>query len=71
MKLIILKIRNYNAGKRPITQVLDYHPEWIHRVKHTFAVNAQDSLQLYVNSKFEWRKWDVIHLLINHRNYCK
>ena len=43
----------------------------VHRVKGQFGADMAVSAKLYKDKKFNWRTFDAIHLLINHRNYSK
>ncbi len=47
------------------------YPEVVHRLNGEFGVVWTVSLQLYIDENFDWRKLDVIHLLVNHRRYCR
>ena len=66
----ILLFRYYNAGELP-SEIIEMYPEVVHRLKGNFAVLWNVSQQLYLDPKFEWRKFDAIHLLVNHRRYGK
>lgn len=47
------------------------HPELIHRVKGAFGADTGISGKLYNDLNFQWRKLDVVHLMMRHRNYSK
>ena len=57
----------YNAGDRPVKEILNIHPELIHRVKGEFGVDSKKSLKHFTEEGYDgWRKNDAIHLLVNH-----
>jgi hypothetical protein len=58
----------YNAGCKPIYEILSMRPELVHRVKLLFGVHNL-VLQLYKNMWKEWRQQYTVHLLIRHRSY--
>ena len=44
----------------------------MHRVKRKFGAHLDQIWQLYTNkNQFDWRSLDCIHLMANHRNYCR
>ncbi|CAF0743244.1 unnamed protein product [Didymodactylos carnosus] len=60
----------YNAGRKPVEDILLKRPELIHRVKTKFGVNVEITHYLYNTQNWsDWKKQDTIHLCINHRNY--
>ena len=62
-------IRYYNAGEKPTHEVLEKHPELVHRVKMRFGVHIMADV-LYETAWADWRfLQDTIHLLIRHRSY--
>ena len=62
-------IRYYNAGEKPTHEVLEKHPELVHRVKMRFGVHPLGDM-LYENKWADWRLvLDTAHLLIRHRPY--
>jgi hypothetical protein len=63
--------RYYNAGERPTTEILLHQPHLIHRVKGDFGADTGVSMSLYTTKKSDWRRLDVIHLLMNHRSYSE
>jgi hypothetical protein len=59
----------YNAGEKPMEEVLRHKPELVHAVQTLFGVHTL-SERLYIWDKWEgWRKYYSIHLIIRHRNY--
>jgi hypothetical protein len=59
----------YNGGELPTTAVLYKHPEFIHRVTQKFGTDTGLSSRLYTENWKEWKEFDAIHLLTNHRHY--
>lgn len=59
----------YNAGEKPMKEVLVYKPELVHTVHTLLGVHTL-SERLYVWDKWDsWRKYYTIHLIVRHRNY--
>jgi hypothetical protein len=58
----------YNAGCKPVEEILSKRPELVHRVKLLFRVHVLTH-QLYKVQWKEWRQQYTIHLLIGHRYY--
>ncbi|XP_021918799.1 uncharacterized protein LOC110829414 isoform X2 [Zootermopsis nevadensis] len=59
----------YNAGEKPVEEVLRYRPELVHAVKTLFGVHTLSD-RLYIWDRWEtWKKYYSIHLIIRHRNY--
>lgn len=61
--------RYYNAGGRPTKEVLEKHPGVVHRVEKDFGVQILIQLLYEQRGWQEWRQFDTIHLLLNHRWY--
>lgn len=59
----------YNGGERPTVEILYRHPELIHRVKGNFGADTGVSVSVYKNPQMDWRRLDIIHLLMGHRSY--
>jgi hypothetical protein len=45
------------------------HPELIHRVITEFGTSTHLSYYLYIQNWENWKEYDTIHLLTNHRSY--
>ena len=69
--LVLFHETNAEQAMRPTTKILHRHPELIHRVKRDFGTDIGVSNGLFTNKELHWRKFDVIHLLFNHRSYSE
>jgi hypothetical protein len=59
----------YNAGQKPMREVLIYKPELVHTVHTLLGVHTL-SERLYIWDKWDsWRKYYTVHLIVRHRNY--
>jgi hypothetical protein len=59
----------YNAGQKPMAEVLRYKPELVHAVQTLLGVHTLSD-RLYIWDKWDtWRKFYSIHLIVRHRNY--
>lgn len=59
----------YNAGQKPVLEILWHKPELVHSVTKLFGVHDL-SRQLYRQYTWKgWRDYYAIHLLIRHRHY--
>jgi hypothetical protein len=58
----------YNAGCKPVEEILSKRPELVHRVKLLFGVHVLAD-ELYKKLWNEWRQQYSIHLLTGHRSY--
>ena len=55
--------RYYNAGHKPVEEVLFPHPEFIRRVDGRFDADPTTASRIYNEKDFNWRHLDTIHLL--------
>ena len=59
----------YNAGQKPMREILVYKPELVHAVTTLLGVHTL-SERLYIWDSWDnWRKYYSVHLIIRHRNY--
>jgi hypothetical protein len=59
----------YNAGQKPMREILVYKPELVHAVKTLLGVHTL-SEKLYIWERWDtWRKYYCVHLIVRHRNY--
>jgi hypothetical protein len=59
----------YNAGQKPMKEVLIYKPELAHKVHTLLGVHTLSD-RLYIWDKWEtWRRFYTVHLIVRHRNY--
>ncbi|KAJ9582765.1 hypothetical protein L9F63_022891 [Diploptera punctata] len=59
----------FNAGKKPMKEIINYMPELVHTVRYLLGVEGL-ARRLYIwDSWSNWRKYYSIHLVIRHRNY--
>ncbi|XP_046640742.1 uncharacterized protein LOC124326129 [Daphnia pulicaria] len=59
----------YNGGERPTTEILFHHPHLIHRVKGDFGADTEVGSNLFTDPNYDWRRFDIIHMLMGHRYY--
>ena len=59
--------RYYNAGEKPIKEILNSHPELIHRVEGRFNCDPTTIGKIYNEINYNWRRLDTIHLLMRWR----
>jgi hypothetical protein len=59
--------RYYNAGEKPVIDILVPHPELIHRVEGRFNSEPDTALKIYDKEDYNWRRLDATHLLIRWR----
>ncbi|CAF0830447.1 unnamed protein product [Didymodactylos carnosus] len=59
----------WNAGIKPVSDILLQRPELIHRVKNLFGVGTDITYNLYTQYWPRWKKYYTIHLCIRHRDY--
>ena len=59
--------RYYNAGEKPVTEILNPHPELIHRVEGRFNCDVTTAGKIYHQMNYNWRRLDATHLLMRWR----
>lgn len=57
----------YNGGELPTYKILRRFPWLVHRVRESFGVT--NLCYKIFNGPFNWRAFDAVHLLYNHRYY--
>ena len=60
--------RYYNAGEKPVTYILNSHPELIHRVNGLLDSDPLTAGLIYHKTNYNWRRLDAIHLLTSWRS---
>jgi len=61
--------RYYNAGFKPVEEILKPHPELVHRVDEgRFNYDLSTAMKVYYDVNYNWRRLDTTHLLINWRS---
>ena len=59
----------YNAGQKPMREILIHKPELVHTVPTLLGVHTL-SERLYIWDSWEnWRKYYSVHLIVRHRHY--
>ena len=66
--MVEFAIRYYNIGEKPVKDVLNYHPELIHRVNGQLDTDPLTAELIYQRKSYNWRRLDAIHLLVNWRS---
>jgi hypothetical protein len=66
--LVTYKV-NKNLGQKPTIEVLEKHPEIVHRVERKFGTQLFFNELYQRNDWNEWYDFYSIHLAINHRWY--
>ncbi|KAF6213274.1 hypothetical protein GE061_010992 [Apolygus lucorum] len=56
----------YNAGIRPVEEVLSKRPELVHRGSRRFSEYPGVGAMLYLDHSGKWRNHYAIHLYVNH-----
>ena len=65
---MFLFFRYYNAGEKPVKEILIPNPELVHRVNGRFDSDPTTVSMIYYKTDLNWRPFDTIHLLINWRS---
>lgn len=59
----------YNAGQKPMWEILVYKPELVHTVQTLLGVHTLTE-RLYIWDSWDnWRKYYSVHLSVRHRHY--
>ncbi|PSN31628.1 hypothetical protein C0J52_27551 [Blattella germanica] len=60
----------YNAGEKPMLEIIEYKPEIVHKVQTRLGLHTNLTRNLYIWDRWnEWRDYYSVHLVIRHRYY--